>query len=264
MPETTSSPEKTPLIRYELDDRLVILARTLHAHGAKGEARLRDKIADQRYPGDSCLGQALYRHRSVFQSAADTPVWRHLELSYFHEMVPADVIEDLVTRKNRSDTDLLRAEILLTTPSSFVLPADWNGTEDRPELQASFEYIDVHANHLNEYREVMRHYCGPAATRLVQSKKVGTFRAMETAAVLYQDPAFDIAWNQIHLCEVNPDGFNGFGQAFADALRDEPPDGPDIADVFADLDRIRTVSRWTFNNPVIEADAALGLRHSSN
>ena len=81
---------------------------------------------------------------------------------------------------------------------------------------------------------------------------------METAAVLYRDPEFKIDWNQIHLCEVDADGFNGFGQEFEAALQEASPDGADIAGVFAGLDRIRTVPRWTFNDPVVEADAAVG------
>ena len=75
--------------------------------------------------------------------------------------------------------------------------------------------------------------------------------------MLYRDPKFRIDWNQIHLCEVDAGSFDGFGQEFAAALRDSP-DGADIASVFAGLDRIRTVPRWTFNDPVVEADAAIG------
>jgi hypothetical protein len=80
---------------------------------------------------------------------------------------------------------------------------------------------------------------------------------METAAVLYLDPALRIDWNQIHLCEVDADGFNGFGQEFDAALREVSSDGS-FAAIFAELDRMRTIRRWTFNDPVVEADAAVG------
>ena len=79
---------------------------------------------------------------------------------------------------------------------------------------------------------------------------------METAAVLYRAPALRINWNQIHLCEVRADGFNGFGQEFDAALREVSPDGG-FAAVFAGLDRMRSIPRWTFNYPVVEADAAV-------
>ncbi|MEO1088107.1 MAG: hypothetical protein AAFY88_28065, partial [Acidobacteriota bacterium] len=79
-------------------------------------------------------------------------------------------------------------------------------------------------------------------------------RAMETAAVLYRAPALATEWNQIHLCELDPEGFEGFGPEFAAALREEKPDTPRV---FAGLDRLRTVPRWTFCDPVLETDTAL-------
>ena len=86
---------------------------------------------------------------------------------------------------------------------------------------------------------------------------IGTFRAMETAVVLYRDPGLKIDWNQIHLCEVDAHGFDGFGQEFDAALEEISPDGG-FATVFVGLDRIRTIRRWTLNDPVVEADAAVG------
>jgi hypothetical protein len=81
---------------------------------------------------------------------------------------------------------------------------------------------------------------------------------METAAVLFRDPRLKtIDWNQIHLCEVNADGFDGFGRAFETVLQEVSPDGG-FAGVFAGLDRMRTIRRWTFNDPVVEADVAVG------
>jgi hypothetical protein len=253
MAESGGTSRGHDLIRIEPGERLVVLTRTIQAAAPEAAARLRDGAAGAERFGESCLGQALYRHRSVFQGASDQPVWSHLELSYFREMVPADAIRELVNERQPPGIDLLRAEILLVTPASFILPGDWQGMASRPELVASLEYIDVRPRHLDEYRDVMREYCGPAAGELVQAAKVGTFRAMETAAVLHRDPGFDIDWNQLHLCEVNTDGFNGFGQAFAAALHEiSPAKGAEVARVFAGLDRIRTVSRWTFNDALVE------------
>jgi hypothetical protein len=79
---------------------------------------------------------------------------------------------------------------------------------------------------------------------------------METTAVLYHAPSLDTDWNQIHLCEVDADGFKGFGQEFDAALREISPDGG-FAGVFADLNRLRTIPRWTLNVAVVEADTAI-------
>lgn len=245
------------LARIEPDDRLVVLARTIETRDADAESALMASALDWARFGETCLGQALYRHRSVFRNASDAPVWSHLELSYFRGVVPAEAIRDLVVKPQPAGMDLLRAEILLTTPSAFVLPRDWQGTADRPERRASLEYIDVQPAHLDDYRDVMRRYIGPAAAKLVQADRIGTFRTMETAAVLYRHRELNIDWNQIHLCEVEAETFAGFGPEFDAALREISPDGGFVG-VFAGLDRIRTISRWTFNDPVVEVDAALG------
>ena len=245
------------LVRIEPDDRLVVLARTIRAPDSRAETALKDIAVNWARFGETCLGQALYRHRSVFRNAAEAPLWSHVELSYFRNLVPADAILDLVVRPQAGETGLLRAEILLTTPASFILPRGWQGSADRPERQASLEYIQVHPAYLDEYRSVMRDFCGPAAAKLVRANRFGTFRAMETAAVLYRDPELKIDWNQIHLCELDADGFEGFGREFEAALREESPEGADLAGTFAGLDRIRTVPRWTYNDPVVEADTAV-------
>jgi hypothetical protein len=247
------------LARIEPKDRLVVLARTIQARDPGAETALKDSAVNWARFGETCLGQALYRHRTIFKNASEAPVWSHLELSYFRSMVPGDAILDLVVKRQPAPMDLLRAEILLTTPSSFVLPRDWQGSANRPERQASLEYIQVEPPFFGEYRDVMRDYCGPAAAKLVRAGRFGTFRAMETAAVLYHDPELEIAWNQIHLCELEADGFHGFGREFEAALREDSPDAADTSGVFRDLNRMRTVPRWTFNDPVIEADAAVAL-----
>jgi len=257
VPEVDHCPINSPPVRIEPDNRLVVLARTIQVGDSEAEAALSDGVIKWVRFGDTCLGQALYRHRSVFQNASDAPMWSHFELTYFREIVPANVILELVSPPLSKAVHLLRAEILLTTPSSFVLPRGWKGSADRPERTASLEYISVQPRHLCEYRNVMRNYCGPAAARLVQEKRFGTFRAMETAAVLFHAPELTIDWNQIHLCELDPSGFDSFGKEFAAALRVDLPNGADLPDAFAGLARIRTIPRWTFNDFVVESDIAI-------
>ncbi|GAB5470480.1 MAG: hypothetical protein Kilf2KO_35100 [Rhodospirillales bacterium] len=257
MAETVHSVSEPDLVRIEPDDRLVVLARTIDAPDPGAEFALKESTANWQRFGETCLGQALYRHRTFFQKVSEATAWSHLELSYFCGMVPDDAIRDLVVERQAPEMELLRAEILLTTPSSFVLPRGWQGSADRPERQASLEYIQVEPPYFDEYREVMRDYCGPAAAKLVRAGRFGTFRAMETAAVLYRDPRLKIDWNQIHLCELDVDGFGGFGREFEAALRTASPNAPDRSGVFAGLDRMRKVPCWTFNDPVVEADAAV-------
>src|SRR3984957_11648173 len=172
------------LARIEPSDRIVILARTIQARVPEAEAELKDRVVNWARFGETCLGQALYRHRSIFRNASEVEVWSHLELSYFRDIVPANAIHELVVKQQPPETQLLRAEILLTTPSAFVLPRNWQGSADRSERQTALEYIEGGFPYLGEYREIMRKYIGPAAEKLVQANRIGTFRTMEPAAVL--------------------------------------------------------------------------------
>lgn len=262
MDETYRSVNNAPLALIEPDDRVIAIARTIQATDPNAESVLKESAAGSANIGDSCPGRALYRHRTIFQSASDAPVWSHLELSYFRGMVPADAIHELVVNPQPAGVDLLRAEILLTTPSSFILPRDWRGIAERPGRQASLEFLHVQPKHLGRYRDAMREYCGPAAAKLVRANKFGTFRAMETVAVIYQATELGIDWNQIHLCELDPNGFEGFGKEFEAALRKDLPEGTDFPDTFASLGHLRTIPRWTFNDPVVEADIAVAQEGS--
>lgn len=253
MTKSTEPSEAAPLVRIEPEHRVVVLARTIQARDAGTHIAREEAASDQARLGDTCLGRSLYRHHSVFRNASDVPAWSHLELTYFRDVVPADVIRQFVLP---GDPGLLRAEILLTTPSSFVLPRDWRGSADRPERKASLEYIHVQRAALGRYRNIMRDDIGPAAAKLVRDGRIGTFRSMETAAVLHHAPELNIDWNQIHLCELDPSGFRGFGPLLDDALREISP-GRSFARMFEDLERIRSIPRWTFNDAVFEADVAL-------
>lgn len=256
-PKSMSTFNEPEIVSIEQDERLVVLARTLDTKSAEAKETLEQAASEWKHFGDTCLGRALYRHHSIFKSQSDAPVWSHAELVYFRDIVPSDVIDQLVSSPQLPGVHLLRAEILVTTPKSFVFPRGWTGSSHRPDRKPSLEYLDVDPSHLRDYREIMRRYIGPAASKLVAMGKLGIFRTMETAAVLFQDPAFGAKWNQIHLSEVDAEGFRGFGQELDAALREISPDGG-FAGVFAGLDQMRTIPRWTLNEPVVEADAALG------
>lgn len=245
------------LISIAQGQRLVVLARTLDASSSAAGAALEQAAGAWRELGSTCLGRALYRHHSIFKSQSGAPVWSHAEFIYFRDVVPVAVIDQLVHRPQPSGVRLLRAELLVTTPAAFVFPKGWAGSSHRPHRKPSIEYLDVDGAHLRDYREIMRLYIGPGAARLVALGKLGTFRTMETLAVLFQDPALGATWNQIHLSEVDAEGFQGFGQELDAALREIAPDGG-FAVLFAGLDRMRTIPRWTLNDPVLEADAGVG------
>ena len=245
------------LIAIEPGDRLVVLARILDTTSEQAERALDQEASEWRQFGSTCLGRGLYRHGSIFRGQSDAAVWSHTEFTYFRELIPVDVVDHLVRSPPVRGVKLLRAEILLTTPGSFLLPTNWSGSSHRPDRRPSIEYLDVHPSRLADYRNIMHHYVGPAAAKLVAMGTLGTFRSMETAAVLHQAPSLGATWNQIHLSEVVAEGFRGFGEEIDAVLRETVLNGR-IADVFAGLNDIRTIPRWTLNVPVFEDDAAVG------
>lgn len=247
----------TRLIAIEPSHRLVVLGRTLDATSEQAERALDREANSWRELGSTCLGRGLYRHGSIFRAQSDAAVWSHAEFTYFRDFIPSDVIDHLVRSPPVPGVKLLRAEILLTTPGSFVVPTNWSGSSHRPDPRPSIEYLDVHPSRLADYRDIMHHYIGPAAATLVAMGKLGTFRSMETAAVPLQDPSLGTSWNQIHLSEMVADGFRGFGEELDAALHETVPNGR-FADVFAGLNDMRTIPRWTLNVPVIEDDARVG------
>lgn len=257
-PETAPTCSRAPeIVSIEPGERLVVLAQTLDSQSADATETLERAASEWRHFGETCLGRALYRHHSIFKNGSAAPVWSHAEFVYFRDIVPGDVIAQLVGAPQPLGLHLLRAEILVTTPDSFVFPQNWAGSARRPDRKPSLEYLDVASSSLRDYREIMRRYIGPAASRLVAMGKLGTFRTMETAAVLFQDASLRTSWNQIHLSEVDAAGFQGFGQELYAALREISPDGG-FAAVFAGLDRMRTIPRWTLNDAVVEADVEIG------
>ena len=245
------------LIAIEPSHRLVVLGRTLDATSEQAEHALEQEAIAWRQLGSTCLGRGLYRHGSIFRGQSDADVWSHVEFTYFRDFIPGEVVDHLVRQPPLPAVKLLRAEILLTTPGSFVFPTNWSGSSHRPDRRPSIEYLDVHPSRLADYRNIMQHYIGPAAAKLVAMGTLGTFRSMETAAVLLQDPSLGANWNQIHLSEVIAEGFRGFGEELDAALRETVPNGR-FADVFAGLNDMRTIPRWTLNVPVFEDDAAVG------
>lgn len=249
--------DEQQIVSIEQGDRLVVLARTLDTRSTQAREALEQAASEWAGFGKTYLGRALYRHHSVFKSQSDAPVWSHVEFVYFRDIVPSEAVDQLVHAPQPTGVDLLRAEILLTTPASFVFPRDWSGSSNRAGRKPSVEYLDVDPSYLRDYREIMRRYIGPAASKLVAMGKLGTFRTMETAAILFQAPSFVAKWNQIHLSEVDAEGFQGFGQELDAALREISPDGG-FTRVFAELDRMRSIPRWTLNEAVLEADATVG------
>ena len=203
-----------------------------------------DRQADRLSSETGFIGRALYREEDVFRQTDPSQRSSHFEIAFFENIAPANAVE--WARTSPSDlARLQRADLLVPTVNSFHGPTVGTAKQDRkPGYQVSLEYIDVAFGNLDAYRRVMDGYCGPAGKQLVKDGVVDTFRAMEAAATLYQSDDPQVAWNQIHLFEVDTGKFDQFTQHFDRALR--TASGDSFAKVFGGLDEIRTVPRWVF------------------
>lgn len=246
-------------IRIEPERRLVVLARVLTLPDGLSEERLVNGIEKASRFGPLCLGQALYRHDHFHRDRLEAPPWTHVELTYFLHHAPLPAIKTLVTDIDGRET-LLRAELLLATPRSFIVGAEWPQNLHLTKWKASLEFLDVKSDHLDAYSESMRDINGPAATTLVERGLLGTFRAMETATVLYQDTSLDPGWNQLHLFETEAETFARFPDLMDEGIRAVTGGKRTFNEVFGGLDDIRTVRRWSLNTLVADSCGNIWLR----
>lgn len=228
-------------------DRLVVLARTIDA-GAADEAQLRQferDITDAEPAPPGRLAHLLHREQRIYRQADNSPAWTHLEIAAFEQIVPLKAIE-AVLKPLPAPFRVLRAEVLVPSPGSYHADLTSKGPISSSGA-ISIEYIDVAEAHLEAYRNVMRDQCGPAAERLVESKVIKDFRALETAAILHQADDLPDAWNQIHLFDLGTTSFEDFQRAFEASLKKI---GPGYEEIFSQLDTIRTMRRWSFSDVV--------------
>ncbi len=180
----------------------------------------------------ACLGQALYRHGTVFRSTSDAPVWSHVELSYFRDFVPGDVIRERVAQSQPPRRAPAARGTAADDPRFLRAAPRVGGTAQQGGLPG---LTGIHRRAAGLPRRLPGDHAvqDRAVCRMARcGGRIGTFRAMETAAVLHHDPAFAIAWNQIHLAEMPAENFSGFGPAFATVPPEIAP-AEGLAAVFA-------------------------------
>lgn len=188
------------------------------------------------------LGRAVHHEADVFRQADPAVSSDVLEVVFFENMVPAQAISWALETRAASLT-LQRCDLMVATPGSFHGPTVGSSRHlEQAGFKVSLEYIDVRAQALDQYRHIMRSYCGPAGALLVEEGTLGSFRALETVATLFQASGPQVPWNQIHLFEVHAAPIEPFFQHFDRAIRQVS--SGNFETVFGTLDEIRTVPRW--------------------
>jgi hypothetical protein len=138
-----------------------------------------------------------------------------------------------------------RLEVLRSTPNSYYPRV--SEEDDREALKENvyydIEYIAVHhtPEALNQYRENMRTYLGPAIGVMIRQKALFSFVALETVSVLYARPGMP-NWSQIHVSGRMPADRMNFRTALEAASRQVDPNRTAEGDA-ALLNRLRTRPR---------------------
>ncbi len=177
-------------------------------------------------------------------------------MSYFRSLVPGDAILDLVVKHQPATLDLLRAEILPTTASTFIFPRDGRaqpiGRTGRHHWSSSTWILHFSASTGTSCGTIV--VLPPRSLSGQESlEHSGQWRRRRCSFKTRRSRSTGTD----HPCELEADSFRGFGREFEAALREDEPDAAATSGVFAGLDRMRKVPRWTFNDPVVEADAAV-------
>ena len=229
------------------ETRIVALARVFSS-SCDDPSALSDALddLDERAAGmsgaEGWLGRAVHCEADVFRQTDPAVSSDVLEVVFFRNMVPPDTIS-WASRAPGGRLAMLRCDVMVATPGSFHGPTVGSSRHlEQPGFKVSLEYIDVRASALDQYRHIMRSYCGPAGALLVKEGTLGSFRALETVATLFRAPGPQVPWNQIHLFEVHAAPFEPFFKHFDRAIRQVS--SGDFETVFGTLDEIRTVPRW--------------------
>ncbi len=200
--------------------------------------------------------QSVYETTQVRSGENGAPAWTFLLLS--HVATSATPQSYLAAEDDRlgpspnssrctgaAGASTQRVEVLRSTPSSYY--PRMSEEDDREALKENvsydIEYIAVHdtPEALNQYRENMRTYIGPAIGVMISQRALFSFVALETVAVLYARPGMP-NWNQIHFSGRMPEDRVKFRNALEAASRQVDPNRTPEGDA-ALLDRLRTRPR---------------------
>jgi hypothetical protein len=201
-------------------------------------------------------GESVYETTQVRGSEKGAPEWTFLLLS--HVASSATPQSYLAAEDDRlgpspnssrcadvANASALRLEVLRTTPNSYYPRVSEEDDREALKEHVSYdiEYIAVQDRRaaLDQYRDNMRTYLGPAIGLMIDRKALFSFVGLETVSVLYARPGMP-NWNQIHLSGRIPEDGEKFRTTLEAASRQVDPKRTAEGDA-ALLNRLRTRPR---------------------
>ncbi|GAB6086928.1 hypothetical protein [Alkaliphilus crotonatoxidans] len=172
--------------------------------------------------------------------------WNHLKLMELNNRSVADqVIEELGGLPKFQGKELIRRELLVSTPNSNYPEASPQARQRSLPLFFAIEYVDVYQPHLDEFRQIMIHNNGPAMKYIMMERKwCYNFIALETVEIFRHNPLIP-GWNQLHVIGLYPDAVLSYKKDFEAGLKEAT--GISFEENFNRLKQIRAMLYKTGN-----------------
>lgn len=163
---------------------------------------------------------SVYSHKKAAEKHGDFPLWDYIVLIQLKDkQTEADLLPKLRTLKLSFVPEIVRIELLVTTPNStYPIPGE-GAKKRRIKPFYAVEYVDVKKNYLDEFRQIMVEKNGPAMRYIMeQAKWCYNFYALETVEVYYHNPQYP-TWNQVHVIGLYPEAVIRYKRDFSMGLK---------------------------------------------
>lgn len=160
----------------------------------------------EQYIGKDIVTYDVYMHKMTTEKHGEFQAWNILHLFQLEQKDGADhTLEQLTATHTFATAQMIRKEILFSTPNSNYPSPSPNVHHRRLKPMQIVEYVDVQEPYLDEFRSIMEHNNGPAMSYIMQNHKwCHHFIALETTQVVYHHPQFP-TWNQLHIIALYPE-----------------------------------------------------------
>lgn len=212
--------------------------------------RLFANTLQQQINKGSIKDTAIYSQKKAVEKHGEFTAWNYLALIELSSQEEANEVKVcLNSMKFTADVEVIRLELLITTPeSTYPLPQ----RKAKKRLAKPFyavEYVDVKKNYLKEFQNIMIKNNGPAMKYIMEHTKwCYNFYALETVHIYDHNPNYP-TWNQIHVIGLFVESVFCYKKDFTSGLKEAS--GVSFDANFSRLREIRTMLYKTIGRKVM-------------
>lgn len=143
---------------------------------------------------------SIYSQKKSVEKEGNFIAWNFLALIELEsEGDGKGVATKLRNMDNELSIEMIRLELLVTTPESTYPVAQEKARKRRFKPFYAVEYVDVKKDNLKEFQDIMIKNNGPAMKYIMENSKwCYNFYALETVCIYYHNTGYP-SWNQIHV-----------------------------------------------------------------